>query len=127
MLDQACKTKIGKLLPMLTTDKPGELLNAVSAINRVLKSHNSNMHELTAVLTQTPTNNRISPMDEYIYKRRILSLELEMERLKNSNLSLSNENAKLKARVNKSEAYITKMYCWTVMLVLVAMYSFLKG
>ena len=127
MLNQACKTKIGKLLPMLTTDKPGELVNAVSAINKVLKSHNSNIHELTAVLTQDPANNKMSPSDEYIYKRQILSLKLEIERLKISNLGLLNENSRLKADKNKREAYITKMYCWVVILILVAMYSFLKG
>jgi hypothetical protein len=47
-LPPALRDKLGKLLPMLSSDHDGERVGAVAAIERVLKSHDRDWHDLTA-------------------------------------------------------------------------------
>jgi hypothetical protein len=44
------RDKLGKLLPMLSSDHDGERVGAVAAIERVLKNHGRDWHDLAAVL-----------------------------------------------------------------------------
>ena len=46
----AVRDKLGKLLPMLSSDNDGERAGAVAAIARVLKKHNRDWHDLAAML-----------------------------------------------------------------------------
>jgi len=43
--------KIGKLIPLLGSDKPGEVLATVAAIDRRLKATNRDWHDLADALT----------------------------------------------------------------------------
>ena len=47
-LPSAVRDKLGKLLPMLSSDHDGERVGAVAAIERVLKSHDRDWHDLAA-------------------------------------------------------------------------------
>ena len=47
-LPPAVRDKLGKLLPMLSSDHDGERVGAVAAIERVLKSNNCDWHDLAA-------------------------------------------------------------------------------
>jgi hypothetical protein len=48
------KTKLGPLLRMQASDNDGERANASAAINRLLKKHGIDWHDLTAVLLSDP-------------------------------------------------------------------------
>ena len=45
--------KIGKLIPLFGSDKPGEVLATVAAIDRRLKATNRDWHDLAEALTDT--------------------------------------------------------------------------
>ena len=47
-LPPVVRDKLGKLLPMLSSDHDGERAGAVAAIERVLKSHSRDWHDLAA-------------------------------------------------------------------------------
>jgi hypothetical protein len=47
-LPPAVRDKLGKLLPMLSSDHDGERVGAVAAIDRVLRSNNCDWHDLAA-------------------------------------------------------------------------------
>ncbi|WP_353857967.1 hypothetical protein [Azospirillum formosense] len=46
--------KLAKLLPVLSSDKPGEVVNAAAAITRALTAAGTDWHDLTALLTAAP-------------------------------------------------------------------------
>jgi hypothetical protein len=48
------RDKLGKLLPMLSSDHDGERVGAVAAIQRLLKSHGLDWHDLAASIIATP-------------------------------------------------------------------------
>ena len=48
LLPPAVRDKLGKLLPMLSSDHDGERVGAVAAIERVLKSSHRDWHDLAA-------------------------------------------------------------------------------
>ena len=52
-LPSAVRDKLGKLLPMLSSDHDGERVGAVAAIERVLKSHDRDWHDLAASIGAT--------------------------------------------------------------------------
>ena len=52
-LPPGVRDKLGKLLPMLSSDNDGERVGAVAAIERVLKSHYRDWHDLTASIVAT--------------------------------------------------------------------------
>jgi hypothetical protein len=52
-LPSPASTKIAKLLPMLASDKDGEVVATVHAIGRTLKNAGSDWHALAAVLTNS--------------------------------------------------------------------------
>jgi hypothetical protein len=49
-LPPAVRDKLGKLLPMLSSSHDGERVGAVAAIERVLKNHDRDWHDLAATL-----------------------------------------------------------------------------
>ena len=53
-LPPAVRDKLGKLLPLLSSDHNGERVGAVAAIERVLKSAGLDWHDLTGVITAPP-------------------------------------------------------------------------
>ena len=59
-LPPAVRDKLGKLLPMLSSDHDGERVGAVAAIERVLKSNNCDWHDLAASIG-TPAPAREPP------------------------------------------------------------------
>lgn len=50
-LSPAVRDKLGKLLPMLSSEHNGERIGAVAAIGRVLKNAGYDWHDLTGLLT----------------------------------------------------------------------------
>jgi hypothetical protein len=60
-LPPAVRDKLGRLLPMLSSNHDGERVGAVSAIERVLKSNNCDWHDLAAMLTTTAPSACQSP------------------------------------------------------------------
>jgi hypothetical protein len=52
-LPPAVRDKLGKLLPMLSSHHDGERAGAVAAIERVLKSHDRDWHDLAASVGAT--------------------------------------------------------------------------
>ncbi|QCO16963.1 hypothetical protein D3869_16860 (plasmid) [Azospirillum brasilense] len=46
--------KLARLLPVLGSDKPGEVVNAAAAISRTLAAAGTDWHDLTALLTAAP-------------------------------------------------------------------------
>jgi hypothetical protein len=50
-LPSAVRDKLGKLLPMLSSKHDGERAGAVAAIERVLKNHDRDWHDLAASIT----------------------------------------------------------------------------
>jgi hypothetical protein len=53
-LPPAVRDRIGKLLPMLSSDHDGERAGAVAAIGRVLTGAGYDWHDLTGLLTASP-------------------------------------------------------------------------
>jgi hypothetical protein len=53
-LPPVVRDKLAKLVPMLSSDRDGERIGAVSAIDRVLKSANLDWHDLAAQITAGP-------------------------------------------------------------------------
>jgi hypothetical protein len=54
-LPTAVREKLGKLLPMLSSNQDGERVGAVAAIERVLRSNGFDWHDLTGLITAPPT------------------------------------------------------------------------
>ena len=52
-LPPAVRDKLGKLLPMLSSDRDGERVGAVAAIDRVLRNANLDWHDLSASIGAT--------------------------------------------------------------------------
>ena len=68
-LPPAVRDKLGKLLPMLSSDHDGERVGAVAAIERVLKSNNCDWHDLAASIgapapAREPPRRRQAPDDD---------------------------------------------------------------
>jgi hypothetical protein len=61
MIALAIAPKLGKLIPLLASDKDGEVLAAARAIGRTLKSAKSDFHDLVAALT--PAVSQETPSD----------------------------------------------------------------
>ena len=53
-LSPAVRDKLAKLLPLLSSDRDGERVGAVAAIDRVLKSEKLDWHDLAAQITAEP-------------------------------------------------------------------------
>jgi hypothetical protein len=53
-LSAAVREKLGKLLPMLSSNHNGERVGAVAAIERVLRSNGFDWHDLTGLITSPP-------------------------------------------------------------------------
>jgi hypothetical protein len=53
--------KVSKLVPLLASDKDGERVGAVAAIDRVLKSANLDWHDLAAQITAGPMQEQPRP------------------------------------------------------------------
>ena len=54
-LSTAVHEKLGKLLPLLSSNQDGERVGALAAIERVLKSNGFDWHDLTGLITAPPT------------------------------------------------------------------------
>jgi hypothetical protein len=53
-LPTAVREKLGKLVPLLSSNQDGERVGAVAAIERVLKSNGFDWHDLTGLITAPP-------------------------------------------------------------------------
>ena len=53
-LSPAVREKLGKLMPLLSSNHDGERVGAVAAIERVLKSNGFDWHDLTGLITAPP-------------------------------------------------------------------------
>ena len=67
-LPPAVRDKLGRLLPMLSSNHDGERVGAVAAIERVLRSSNCDWHDLAASIaapaaTREPPRQRRAPDD----------------------------------------------------------------
>jgi hypothetical protein len=71
-LPAAVREKLGKLLPMLSSNHNGERVGAVAAIERVLKSNGFDWHDLTGLITSPaaaapsppPPHRPVDPQDD---------------------------------------------------------------
>jgi hypothetical protein len=57
--------KIGKLIPLLGSDKPGEVLATVAAIDRRLKATNRDWHDLAEAITGTDSTAEAPAMPDW--------------------------------------------------------------
>ena len=53
-LSPAVREKLGKLMPLRSSNQDGERVGAVAAIERVLKSNGFDWHDLTGLITAPP-------------------------------------------------------------------------
>ena len=53
-LPKEVRDKLRKLVPMLSSDQPGEVANAASLITKILKVHKRDWHDLNDILTGDP-------------------------------------------------------------------------
>lgn len=53
-LSPAVREKLGKLMPLLSSNQDGERVGAVAAIERVLRSNGFDWHDLTGLITAPP-------------------------------------------------------------------------
>jgi hypothetical protein len=60
-LSPAVRDKIAKLLPLLSSDRDGERVGTVAAIDRVLKSEKLDWHDLAAQITAEPVEEALQP------------------------------------------------------------------
>ena len=60
-LSPAVRDKIAKLLPLLSSDRDGERVGTVAAIDRVLKNSNLDWHDLAARITAEPVEESLQP------------------------------------------------------------------
>src|SRR6267142_510688 len=102
-LNTEARDRLKKLIPMLASDKDGEVIAAVSAIKRTLQSNESDLHDLAAKLSKKPRetvalavvpgvtiNNKPATPD------KIIQLVAEFNQLKK-------ENKNLKAKIEELE------------------------
>ena len=54
--------KLGKLIPLLASDKPGEVLGAVAAIRRTLEREGLDLHDLAKVLGRAEPPDTVGPL-----------------------------------------------------------------
>jgi len=54
--------KLEKLLPLLASDKDGEVLSAVAAIRRTLERHGLDLHDLAKVLGRAEPPDTVGPL-----------------------------------------------------------------
>ncbi|QCL72141.1 MULTISPECIES: hypothetical protein [Agrobacterium] len=69
-IDQKTVKKLGKLLPMLSSNHAGEVVAAVSAIGRTLCGAGLGWHDLTAALTKPPAT-----VEVIVYRERVVVQE----------------------------------------------------
>jgi hypothetical protein len=55
------RARLGKILPMLSSPQPGDVIAAVSAINRLLFEHALDWHDMAAALTGAPAASAAPP------------------------------------------------------------------
>lgn len=54
-MDNECRDRLLKIIPMLGSDNDGEVLASVAALQRVLKVYKLTFHDLAAAITATTT------------------------------------------------------------------------
>lgn len=69
-IDQKTVKKLGKLLPMLSSNHSGEVVAAVSAIGRTLSGAGFGWHDLAAALTKPPEK-----VEVVVYRERVVVQE----------------------------------------------------
>ena len=60
-LSPVVRNKVAKLLPLLSSDRDGERVGTVAAIDRVLKSEKLDWHDLAAQITAEPVEESLQP------------------------------------------------------------------
>jgi hypothetical protein len=73
-LSPAVRDKLAKLLPLLSSDRDGERVGAVAAIDRVLKSEKLDWHDLAAQI-------RAEPVEEALQPQRCAPAEMDSDDL----------------------------------------------
>lgn len=68
-LDEITVKKLGKLLPLLTSDQPGEVAATVAAILRTLGKAGHSMHDLVSTLDQALTPQVV---ERIVYRERVV-------------------------------------------------------
>src|ERR1700719_2990822 len=87
-LDKESRDRLKKLVPMLASVQPGEVVAAVAAIGRTLEHHGNDFHDLAALLTKEPkaptpkpTPDRRDSIIVGLYREKG-ALKIEIEKLK---------------------------------------------
>jgi hypothetical protein len=63
-LPSVVRDKLAKLLPLLSSDRDGERVGTVAAIDRVLKSKNLDWHDLAAQIAAEPAQEQPQPQPQ---------------------------------------------------------------
>ncbi|WP_296077787.1 hypothetical protein [uncultured Agrobacterium sp.] len=71
-IDKKTITKLQKLLPLLTSDQPGEVAATVAAILRTLGSSGASMHDLVAALDKPRVVRKIVYRDRIVVKEKVV-------------------------------------------------------
>lgn len=71
-IDRTTITKLQKLLPMLTSDQPGEVAATVAAILRTLGSAGASVHDLVAALDKPRVVKKTIYRDRIVVKEKIV-------------------------------------------------------
>jgi hypothetical protein len=124
MLNAECKKKVGKLLPLLASDKPGEIVGTAAALVRVLNSHGSDLHELvTTINTPSKVVRETSPAKS-IYLDQIVLLKYQVGKLTEYNEKIKNERDKLKTDLEAAASVGAKLikFIFFLFVVIVIMY-----
>jgi hypothetical protein len=118
VLNTECKKKVSKLLPLLASDKPGEVVNAASALVRTLNHYGSSVHDLVFDLNNPKIVQKTVPTID----RTLVS---QVTKIKDMYFEVFKENAKLKKELqtaNEAGRGVTK---FTVFLLLVIAFMYL--
>lgn len=71
-IDKKTITKLQKLLPMLTSDQPGEVAATVAAILRTLDSSGASVHDLAAALGKPRVVKKTVYRDRIVVKEKVV-------------------------------------------------------
>jgi hypothetical protein len=109
-LNLESRKKLQKIIPMLSSDQSGVVINAASAIDRTLKASGSDFIELASVLTKPSKNEDFNLSADAITLRRQLitaatllnEKEIENAKLKLDLRTLQTALSKERTKTNKT-------------------------
>ena len=133
-LTTATKTKLSKLIPLLGSDSPGEVVGAVAALKRVLESNSMDFIDLGKQLTKK--QEAPSPVGDNLQQQIIINqlrlqvnflvtqtgtMTQKINNLENKNNALSSENRTLKARHIIDFSGLRRLLFWVAVVIVLVL------